>query len=594
MFLNQYKRTNQYILLCIIVYPWLFHVFQGIYIAELGYWLVSYEHFFNAPEVAQTTFYSWLTTFIGAILNYFIGSFGIIGFKIANVFVIYLILYTVYKLLHNLITTSYLLFFILATEVLIHSYYFINYYTLTTLFFTTATLFLYKGLTKNKLSYIFISGIFLSLNIFIRFPNILGIGFIVAILYYQMMKTPREYKLITTQISTFLLGYTLTIIFTLITMEAFGHLEYYIQNIKEILYLANGSSSHGSNTILIAYFTEQFFAILESLKLFFIFTFTLILIEFYRKWPLKIYLLGLFLVTLGTYYLLLVSHTGHTNYMYFYNGIIGFTYTILIWIVLFEMKKNINIGLISMLTFISIQIIPFGSATVLHQAKFGLYLALPFIFTYIMQKKTLLSYKSYKIHPYSVKIFLLILALILITYSIITVTIFHPPGLEEKRWKMIYTVNDKHLQYNYMSKEKAQTLQQLLDNIHLYSENLTYILSYEGISTVSYLSDLEPYLKTTYPFFMTLDDFIKELEYQERHKDLPMVVRAKSDVSIKGWPSVTVKIGPYSGSINTTKIRSTLETFLLENNYTTAWENNEFEILIPSTSHTNNHILKGS
>ncbi len=53
-FLHHNKKVEKYLLFLILIYPWLFHVFQGLYIPELGYWLVSFENFFDNPEISQT------------------------------------------------------------------------------------------------------------------------------------------------------------------------------------------------------------------------------------------------------------------------------------------------------------------------------------------------------------------------------------------------------------------------------------------------------------------------------------------------------------------------------------------------------------
>lgn len=575
------KRTPYFLLIFIILYPWLFNVFQGIYIAELGYWLVSYEHFFDNPTISQTTFYSWLTTFIGATVNYFFGSYGVISFKIANIFTIYLILFTVYKSLFSFISKTQLLFFLLTVEIVVNSYYFINYYSLTTLFFTTSILFLYFGLSKDKLHYILLASFFLGLNIFIRFPNLLGFGFMITIIYYNYAKHKSLNMYGYKQLGTFLLGYVLAILVVLLLMKVLGHFNYYLHSISDIISLTNGDSAHGSSALITTYFTSQFSAIKEGAKLFFLLFLALLLVEYFSKHTFIRKILTLSLFMSGTYYLLQISGTGHTNYIVFYNGIIGFTYIMLVWILFTQFNKNINLGVLALMALIAIEIIPFGSATVLHQAKFGLYLAIPLIFTYLLQKDLLPANSVLVIHNKSIKILINILGLILIAQALIAVTIYHPPGLENERWTMTHSVDHPHLKANFMSKEKADTLNELICSMHKYSEGLTYILTYEGISTVNYLSDLQPYLNNTYPFFMPIDKFDKELIQQQQNKSLPMVVRAKTFVSAKGWPTTSIKIHQTSGSINTVKIRKSLDIFLKTNHYISVWHNKDFEILIP-------------
>ena len=225
------QKVNIFLLISIIVYPWLFHVFQGLYVPELGYWLVSYENFFSNPEVAQTTFACWLTTFIGAIVNYFVGDLGVVGFKASNVFAIYLILYFIYKMLDDFAPKTELLFTLLIAEVMVNSYDFINYYTLTTLFFIISSFYIYKGLTQKNTIFLFLAGVFLALNIFIRFPNIVGLGLIMAIFYYNYGIGNKNYEIILKQIGAVLSGYIITILFVFIIMKYlhFIHMPYCLQ-----------------------------------------------------------------------------------------------------------------------------------------------------------------------------------------------------------------------------------------------------------------------------------------------------------------------------------------------------------------------------
>ena len=569
------KNVNILLFSFIVLYPWLFHVFQGLYVPELGYWLVSYENFFSNPEVSQTTFSCWLTTFLGAVVNAFVGKMGVIGFKIANVFSIYLILYVLYKILFEFSTKTTLLFSLLIAEVMINSYDFINYYTLTTLFFIVSAFYIYKGLSQNKLIYLFFAGVFLALNIFIRFPNILGIGLLTTILYYNYGMGNLHYKETLKQILILVLGYIVTIAIVLLVMKMMGHYDLYIQKINDLFELSKGSSHHGSANIINKYFLAQWDAVKLSL-----YTFAgMLLILGANKFPVKNNLLNcmfsFILVAFLVYSLIKLSGIEYTNYSPMYYGIIGFLYISLLWISFRQLKKNTSLGLIALLAFLTMEIIPFGSATILHQSKFGIYFAIPVIFTYIFSiHKSSFIYSSFK--KDAMKYLGIVLGLTLIMYSLLTTIVYHPPGLDMNRWKMTYSVNDPHLRAIFMSKEKAKTLNELSIAMNKYSSNLSHILTYGEISTVNYMSTLKPYLNNTYPFFMTNNKLKDELGYQQKRKTLPMVVRAKTYTPLKGWPVNSRKIDNSKGVK-----RVIFGHFLKKNNYQTVWQNRDFEILIP-------------
>lgn len=574
--LNNNKALEKILLIIILLYPWLFHVFQGLYIPELGYWLVSYENFFSNPEVSQVTFYSWLTTFLGAIVDYFIGSLGVVGFKAANVFVLYLILYSVYKLLYTFTSKLYLLYFLLIAEIMVNSYQFINYYHLTTLFFIVASLFLYKGLTHNKLFYLFLSGIFLALNIFIRFPNILGIGFIVAIIYYQYGKNNINYKNMLHQIGILLLAYIITIISVLIFMKVLGHYDFYIQRIIELFNVTGDETTYSKSNLVFGYLISQFSAVMLFLILF-IFSFFLLFILKTQIKNFKLNFLRFFiLISITVYILMILSQTGHTNYLSLYPGIIGYTYVLLIYIAFQEFRKNTSFGLIALLSFFIIEVTPFGSATMLGKAEFGIYLAIPVIFTYLFERKKL-TLKHLSFEETQIKSLGGIIGLALMVHALISITIYYPPGLDVRRWAWVHSVDDPHLRANFISGNKAKTLNDLISAMNNYSKNFSYILTYGKISTVSYLSNLKPYINNTYPGFMTKDKLQDELEYQKTRKSLPMVVRSISMPTTRGWPTITFPITPKDHQHGII-----FEVFLKKYNYKSVWKNRDFEILIPN------------
>lgn len=578
----QLRKIELMILVLIIIYPWVFQVFFGLYIPELGYWLVSYENFFTDPEMSHATVAGacWLTTLLGGIVNYFLGSLGVVGFKASNVFLIYLIMYTMYRLLITYSSRPLLLFSLLVAEIMVYSYDFINYYTLTTLFFIIASFYLYKGLILNRYSYFFITGILLSLNMFIRFSNVIGLGLVVVILYYELGKGSINLTKIMKKIGILFFGYIFTIFIILLIMKFLGHYYLYMDNIRELLASSAGEEAYGTSKIINKYFLAQYIAVKKSIYIFSIFLFFAIARKFSTASMIVNYTISLMLIIVFTYLLIRLSGTAHANYFPMYPGIIGFFYLSLLWIAYSKYVTDINFGVIALLAFLVIEMIPFGSATILHQAKFGSYMVIPIIFVYLFSIQRVES-KNPLLKGSSFQYAGLMSGMIFMAYTIFSIVAYHPPGLESNFLKMTYTVNNPRLKANYMSKEKAQTLNELTDNIKIYSKNISYILTYEKISTVNYISGLKPYIKNSYPFFMTTEQLQMQLTRMKGKKTLPMVVRGKNDTTQKGWPKNMRQI---SGKKKLIEIRAVFEIFLIDNNYVSVWSNKDFEILIPFAS----------
>ncbi len=67
----------------------------------------------------------------------------------------------------------------------------ILYNYLTYLFVTVGLILLYKGLTEEKRIFFILAGLSLGINLFVRFPNIVEVGFILAVWVYGVLKKKR-------------------------------------------------------------------------------------------------------------------------------------------------------------------------------------------------------------------------------------------------------------------------------------------------------------------------------------------------------------------------------------------------------------------
>ena len=140
------------------------------------------------------------------------------------------------------------------------------------------------------------------------------------------------------------------------------------------------------------------------------------------------------------------------------------------------------------------------------------------------------------------------------------------------------------LRYNLTTKERVTVLNEVLKQIQMYEKDYKYILTYNSIPMIKYLSKSRSYLGSSNPLFYSSFNLKKELETSMKEKSLPFIVRAKTITSIKDWPKVTYKINKNTGLKEYINIRAIFEDFLKVNHYQTSWQNKDFEILIPNPS----------
>ncbi len=575
------KNLTLVLITAIILFPWIFLVFQGLDILEFGLWVTGYENFFKNPEVMPpVVIASWLTAFIGASVDSLFRDFGVIGYKIVYIFLLYILLYIIFLLLSTFTTKKLLLFFLLLAEVFVNidpcvvSYY----YLLTTLLFLIGLFFLYKGLTTNRLFLLFIGGAIIGMNIFVRLPNILGIFLFLIIIYYDISIGILQYRKIFKKIVVFILGYLFAIVSILFFMKMIGHYDLYVSNISFLLGLTGDSSpDHGIRGLVGLVFREHYYAIKYGALLFIIFISLLLSEKYWIYNKLNIFSI-VFSSILLSFLMIYLSNINTLNYYGVYSGITGLIYGCLLWIAYKKFKEYPEFSTIAFSSFLLMELIPLGSAAYQYHTVEGMYLAIPVIMIYLYSLRKI-SYRHFNVSKKGVHAFRAIITITIIVFSMIIINYYRAPDGEIKRWQMFYSIDHPRLIGVFVTKERAETLNELITALNKYQKNFSYILTYEQISTVAYLSNLPPYINTTYPFFWSSNKVEKELKLASLQKTLPIVVRAKSNTTLKGWPKKYKLIDRKKNERN--RVRVVLERFLKQNRYLIIWKNKNFEILIP-------------
>lgn len=577
-FLRQHKIVNIALVSFLLLYP-LYSVIFGINMTDTGYWLSNYKEFFDDTVRGYAV---WLSLFFGGTINIVFGKFGLISFKIVNILTIYAILLLIYKLLREYTTHSLLLLFLSMTVIFVNIdlLSILNPDILTTLFFILASYFLYYALTYNRLSYFFIAGLFLGLNIFIRLPNLLGIGLIVIIFFYDFATSSikkRTFK----KSATLLSGYIVSIIIIFLLMESLGHFETYIETIKNLFTAAKDPNYHHSTSgLLTTFITQHSIALLYGLFAI-AFILTISWLTKYLNYSKPTFYFAVFIISSITV-IYLFKKSSIFNYMDFFYphlAIVGTIYLSLIFIIIKNYKNNINFSLLALIALFVIILIPLGSNTGLKKSFYGMYLGLPIIFIYIS------SLTSFKIGQFiftsrEITFLKYYIYLTFILFSLIISTMFFASyGDARAKWNMCTTIKHNSLQYNLTTKDRAISISGLLNTLQAYEKEYDFLFTYERIPIIQYASNLKPFINNSQPFYDMPHILKKKIENSFKTKSLPVVVRAIGQTTCKEWP----KNSNSFEKKHVKESRKIIRDFLSFNNYIVVWKNNAFEILLPKT-----------
>lgn len=232
----------------VIFYPLLL-IWQGLDLTDFGYVLTNYQNFFSGFE-EKTGYGTWLTNLIGGLwLLLFGNSLGAIGIRLAGVIIFYAIVLISIKTIQPYINLNTALFLMLIVTAFRGGTFYLHYNLLTTFFYCAATYFIIKGLKDNRQSGYLFAGVMIGFNNFVRFPNILGISLVLAIIFYGYLEN-RPWKDIIKESLYFFCGLALALSVVLVYMAASGQLYQYLNVVLNIFNRSAESSYSTTNLIL--------------------------------------------------------------------------------------------------------------------------------------------------------------------------------------------------------------------------------------------------------------------------------------------------------------------------------------------------------
>lgn len=631
-----FERLRFLILSLILAFFPVLFIFQGLDFTDMGYVLVSSRDALIDPgNIDFHAFARFLSMFLNGLWMKLSAPWGLLGARAGVVMVYWLIFLSSYIMLKDFMRAQYVVVTLLVTVIFTPRSSCISYNTITALFACLALVALFLGF-KSKKGYLYVlSGGLCSLAFFARVPNIMmaGLGFLPLIVHVWFDHDLKD-RIIWKRTGLFFLGYLGTFLSVCALMVLGGYWEPYLESLSRLVGLAASDNGLHSSKSLFRMLIEDHKRVLSlGVVLFFsgtgiscilwlrrVFAYFIVsfltFFLFYIGWkyyriPFKIspYLFWLAIVGLlwKAWMLLNKEHTVikgskeqkivfifcllisfavllvSISYLYHnprasvYDPVLGLVYIVSAIALVRAWRQDDRTQFFALLAGLSMMLtVSLGSGNGIRNATNGLWLSLPMTLMVIqeIQLECLGSSKP------SIKSDVLFtkLGIILLLAMSVAISYRYTYRDSNDRFEMRFSIDHPKLRGIFTTKERAEVVQEVLDELGKYVKPGDYLLGYHTVSTLYFLTETRPYLYNSWPFLFEPDLLRHYLEKagRERPED-PVVVRSKFSLQNFEWPRQKYmnQTSQYQENMRI------MDKFLEEKEYHKKWENETFEIWLP-------------
>jgi hypothetical protein len=469
----------------------------------------------------------------------------------------------------------------------------VHYNDLSALFNMLTIAFLFAGLKEENYGKILLAGVFVSISAFTRLPNILNLGLAFGMFYYgYYVKT--SFKQQVMQVFSFGGGFLLMTGAMLLFMNAIGHLPIFFNAVKLVSQMGSGGEdSYYGPMVLIKNFIRTYAATIKLT----VFVIALLGIgavllnyfkrsDYYAKWPVT---LLKFAIIAFVCYAIYNGTIDNFTLLYFFTGI-----SLLATLMIVITSGSAEIKLLSLFGAYLLLTYPFSSSAGLFTVGiYTLWLSLPIALDYIFKVNSvnaqLTIFRSDaadgaattigRTHLHDIRrwtIAILIFGCLFYSYR-------YPFFDKHERTKMTATLDSPRLKFIHTTPDRAKLTNELLGELkkHVYEND--YLLAYQTIPLINYITDTRPYVRSAYPWLYEAEVFKSELTRAANiTRVLPVVVKQKVKFTggSSNWPSKAMYAEGWDDSNK--KRDSYMYEFMAAHHYSLVWSNEVFEIWKPA------------
>lgn len=539
---------------------------QGFDMCDEGWVLSAYQQIFDCPSSCEYQFLYYNTIVIGGVWNKLFGAWGIYGFRVFNAICCTALAYVVYLLLKDSVNRWAIfigvLVFNLGYVLVFHQN------VITALLCTIGCLFLYKGLMQKSSFMMLLAGVVVGINFFTRLPNVSMLSLSLTLIPYYLYN--RDLKNTLLMLLWAGIGIIVGCTIEVLMMINLNHFDLFIDNLSSGTSAATaGDSTHSLSNILRVY-GSNYATVRKQVGLLVSFPVILYFFEKLNKtqWLNKI----VFVVGGLLYAAFLWKKCELTFFIY------GFSYLVFAIYALRFYSDKATIYLISIASCV-LFFLPFGSDYGIgNMGPNCIWIATPL--TVGLAWKMLRQVNNSTQH----KIILTTLVTCLVVVSThelyrSSLNCYFDSGSRLKKTSLI----NNPLATTFTTEEKCEKANIMLNELSKYVKKGDYLLCFQCIPMVNYLTETRPYLGNSWVW--AYDSSNLEYQFEKAQKnidDLPVVIWNKSGIA--SWQSHADDWNSLESNdqwnFNSRKIEL-MQDFIQKNNYEIVWENDLFQILLP-------------
>lgn len=400
----------------------------------------------------------------------------------------------------------------------------ILYNYMTYFYVLLATIFLYYGLTKQKKGCLAAAGVFLGLNLMVRFPNILETGFILAVWYYGFLNRKKLKEAVQDTLWC-MAGYFGCVLIVMLCIVALYGGNAYVEMIGSLFSMTETATSYTPFDMLYSIFNEYLHGLKWPLGMLGAAGLAVIMFLFFKGkyiWCKKIITIGGILLLFRFYYargMFNVKYYTYPSMFQWANTLLLISIGLFLWS-LFNRKESKEMKLLSALMLLTLAIIPIGSNNNIYPNMNNLFLVAP-LGIYQLYRICLML-KNYEwSFPIKAMAVAVITAVFFQSVGFGSVFVFRGAREGEKRDTKIE--NNVILKGVYTNAEKAEAIEGLTiycENNNLIGEGKSLLL-FGHIPGVSYFLDTPAAISTSWPDLESYNYsvFEKDMEALETEMD---------------------------------------------------------------------------
>ena len=574
-------RTNLFLKLLILIWPFLF-IWQGIDLTDTGYLLTGGQQVFIEPQNVQ---FSYILSFlINGVWRRLTEPFGLMGAYLGSALVYLLTAFFVYRSFRKLISERTLLLGLLIAMMIPNLLRYINYNNLTSLFFVIGSGFLLKAYSGRSPWHYFFAGVIFGSSFYLRLPNLVSVFLLLGILighYFDGSGWKDAFK----GVLSFLSGFFGALVIPFLILHISGLSDQYFETFHRLWAILVDPSSHHSGEGLIRKIITDFDRTFAA----FFHCFLILVVlgkinDLARNRVVAYTTIAFAMLVIG---LIGFGFIGNTVVYHYY--LLAFIAFVLILQVFGFSSTGKDVRFASLVAFMVMMFATAGSNTGLSAARYDLWLALPLSLNGLFNLKGLylcdLSQAGKRMENEKKCISFLsdqgiglarkIICISMILFFLILCYRFTHKD-SDRRYLLRYSVDHPKLKYVLTTRNRAEVIDEALKELSKYVIPGDYLLAYNYIPLVYYLTDTRPYAYHSWPELYSSEQLIEKLKQAiSERPGLPTVIRAKYPPINDSWPQM------HLSSRGSPRHHQVFDEFLKQGKFVQVWENEFFQILLP-------------